>query len=386
MDRGKEFVKQAILKYKDSPFNTYENSFGSYKRFIRSSAEKYNLSYKLIKGKKFSYLLHDNKQIGKLTGLKPPSTGKVASQICNDKFRLENFLREMKLPVLSSHHIFDKHQAYDLICNDNSHTYVLKPLSLAGGDGIELDIDAKNFSDAWDNSIKIQEKKNVKHPSCIVQPYIKGFDVRISIIEGRFISALLRLPANIIGDGKNSIKKLIEDKNTVRSNTPYFKSKLIQMDQNLKTRLKIDGLDFESILGKDEVIILNDISNLTLGGESIDITDEISADIKKTALEAVAAIPELYSAGVDLMCENFITGNGQILEINTNANHTMHHVPLKGNPKYPFDALVESILIKYKTKNGIPLTKVESSAFKEITHFNTLKYEMMTKIFSLTNI
>jgi len=386
MSTGKEFVKQEILKYEHIPFNVYEKSFGSYKRFIGNAAEKNKLTDKQIKGKKFSYLLEGNKQVGKFTGLKPPSTGRIASQICNDKFRLENFLRKMQSPVLVSQNIFEKSQAYKLINKDCSHTYVLKPVGLAGGDGIELNIDPTNFSDAWDNSIKIQREKDIKEPSCIVQPYVNGFDIRISIIEGRFISALLRLPPNIIGDGKQSIKSLIDQKNNNRAMTPYFKNKLISIDLKLERRLAEDGFDLNSIPDKGEVLILNDISNLTLGGESIDVTDEISDDIKQAAIEATAAIPELYSAGVDMMSEDFRNGKGQILEINTNANYTMHHVPLKGEPKYPFDILVQSIFIKYKTRNGISLTEEETEILKEITQFDILKSKKMTSIFELTDI
>src|SRR5699024_921982 len=156
-------------------------------------------------------------------------------------------------------------------------------------------------------------------------------------------------------------------KNKIRTMTPYFKSKLIPIDLKLENRLAEDGLDLDSIPEKGEVLILNDISNLTLGGDSIDVTDEISDDIKQAALEATAAIPELYSAGVDMMSEDFRNGKGQILEINTNANYTMHHVPLKGAPKYPFDILVQSILIKYKTGNGLSLTEEETKILKEIT-------------------
>lgn len=386
MSKGKDFIKQEILKYEHVPFNTYEESFGSYKRFIGDAAKKHRLTYKQVKGKKFSYLSAEGKQVGKFTGLKPPSTGSIASQICNDKFRLENFLRKMQLPVLVSQNIFEKSHAYELISKDHSHNYVLKPVGLAGGDGIELNIDSTNFSEAWDNSIKIQKEKNVEQPSCIVQPYVNGFDIRISIIEGRFVSALLRLPPNIIGDGQQTIEALIGQKNKIRAMTPYFKSKLIPIDLKLENRLAEDGLDLDSIPEKGEVLILNDISNLTLGGDSIDVTDEVSDDIKQAALEATAAIPELYSAGVDMMSENFRNGGGQILEINTNANYTMHHVPSKGQPKYPFDILVQSILIKYKTLNGLSLTKEETKIFKEITRFNMLKSKKMTSIFELTNI
>ncbi|WP_020006177.1 ATP-grasp domain-containing protein [Salinicoccus albus] len=386
MSASKEATKSAILKYQNLPFNIYEKSFGSYKAYINNAADHLNITLKSLKGKKISYLYYGNKKIGTMTGLKPPSTGKIASTLCNDKFRMENYLRKLEIPVLRSEHFFNKENAFEFLHKDEAVSYVLKPLSLAGGDGIELNVQTDTFSNAWDNSLKVQKEKNVTNPSCIIQPYINGFDVRISIIEGRFNSALLRLPANITGDGKQTINQLIQQKNEYRTTIPYYRKKLINVNDQLVDRLALEELNLDSVPNNKEVIVLNDISNLTLGGESVDITNEVSEDIINAAVEAVASVPQLYTAGIDFMCEDFTEGLGHIIEINTNANHTMHHVPVKGEAHEPFDALIESILIKYKVRNGIALTEDEALIYKDIVKFIDLKSKITSNIFQFTDL
>src|SRR5699024_10088277 len=137
-------------------------------------------------------------------GLLPSTTSTVAFNLCKDKFKLEKYLSKVGISTLNSQLYYEdqKSEAFNYIKENQEYTYVLKPLNLAGGTGIELDVSIENFSDSWDKSIEVQKSHKRKRPSCILQPFIKGFDVRICIVEGRFNSALLRLPAHVIGDGK----------------------------------------------------------------------------------------------------------------------------------------------------------------------------------------
>jgi predicted ATP-grasp superfamily ATP-dependent carboligase len=121
------------------------------------------------------------------------------------------------------------------------------------------------------------------------------------------------------------------------------------------------------------VFLLSDISNLTLGGESIDITDIVSEEIKEMALNSIASIPGFYSGGVDMMTEDYTKDEAFIIEINTNANHTMHHLPLKGNPREPFKDLLEILKLKdqINKKESIEIEKFDQ--LNSIYKFSTLK-------------
>jgi len=377
-------MKQTILNFDKVYVNQYPNEVNKSSRFIEEAARSNNIRIqKSSKEKKLTRFLYEGEIIGSMNGLKPSSTSKAAFQLCRNKFKLENFLRQMHIKTLESQffNIDEKNSAYDFIRNNSSNKFVLKPLSLAGGLGIELNIDEQSFSEAWDNSMSIQKANKIKKPSCIIQPFIHGFDVRVSIIEGTFISATLRLPAHIVGNGEDSIEDLISQKNRERSRIRYFKNKLINIDEKLIKRLAQLNYTPENILEKGEILILTDISNLTLGGESIDITNNISSKIVDTALKATAAIPGLQTSGIDFMVDDYIDGEGYIIEVNTNANHTIHHVPLKGDRHYPFHYLVQSLLVKYKVESGIILNESESEIMKKIWKFKKLKEYYAIKLF-----
>ena len=52
------------------------------------------------------------------------------------------------------------------------------------------------------------------HPHVIVEEYVKGFDFRLLVINGKLVAAAKREPAHVIGDGISSIKNLIQETNT----------------------------------------------------------------------------------------------------------------------------------------------------------------------------
>ena len=67
--------------------------------------------------------------------------------------------------------------------------------------------------------------------------------------------------------------------------------------------LKGQGYQMDSIPKKDEIIYLRENSNISTGGDSIDVTDQIPDDYKKIAVDAVAALG-VKICGIDLIIEN----------------------------------------------------------------------------------
>lgn len=65
-----------------------------------------------------------------------------------------------------------------------------------------------------------------------------------------------------------------------------------------------------------EFVLLSSLSNISHGGEMVDITDYVSDEIKNISINSIAAIPGLYSGGVDIMMKNFEDLNPSVIEIN----------------------------------------------------------------------
>lgn len=368
-------LNATVLKYHDVDINKYDYGKGITANFIEHAAEKYNLEYNKPANTKITALLYKNNEIARMTGLRPSSTADIAYRLCKDKFKLEKYLQLMKLNTLSSEHFMENEHddALNYVRNNKKQTFVIKPLNLAGGKGIQFNVNEENFSKHWEASIETQKTEGVLKPSCVIQPFVNGFDIRVTIIEGRYCGALLRLPAHVVGDGMKTILELISSKNELRKSISYFRNKLIIDDKRLDSYLDNKGISKEFIPEKNQVVMLSEISNLTHGGESIDITNELSNDIKELAINAAAAIPGLYSTGIDIMTEDYKKGEGFIIEMNTSANLTMHHLPLKGKKRFPYHFFVRTNLIKYKVENNILLTKKEQEIWFEVSKFFKLK-------------
>src|SRR5699024_12041364 len=122
-----------------------------------------------------------------------------------------------------------------------------------------------------------------------------------------------------------------------------------------------------------EVIILQEISNLTSGGESVDISHVISSKVVDNCLKAVASIPGLSTAGVDILTPDFINDSGIILEINASANFNLNYFTYKGEGIHPLDQWLDLMLVKHKLNSVRPLSEVEFKQAANIFKFNELK-------------
>src|SRR5690606_28208840 len=88
---------------------------------------------------------------------------------------------------------------------------------------------------------------------------------------------------------------------------------------------------------KDEIVYLRENSNISTGGDSIDVTDQIPADYKKIAVDAVAALG-VKICGIDLIIEdtNVPATNKNaygIIEANFNPSMYMHIYPYQGESR-----------------------------------------------------
>lgn len=374
-----------ILELNSKKPNVYKKELDIINGFVKIAAEERNITYSTKKAGKMikTELFIEDQYIGGYTGMKPSTTHRSAFHLCKDKFLLEKHISQMDIPVLKSEIFYEdeKLTAKDFIEKNEEQNFVLKPLSLSGGRGIEFKVNEKNFETSWLNSMEIQKLYESKPLACIIQPFIKGFDLRVTIIEGVFSAALLRIPAHIIGDGESSIAKLIDKKNEMKQNSEYFNNKLIKISDALINILKEQQLTLDAIVDKDKVVHLSYVGNLVAGADSFDVTDEISEGLKKLAVDTVASIPGLYSAGVDIMAYDFTKDEGFVIEVNTNPNNRMHELPLRGQQQSPAKDYINSLIINYKILNNLSLSNEELQVNNEYQKFLKLKSDFAVKYF-----
>lgn len=219
---------------------------------------------------------------------------------------------------------------------------IIKPTCTNHGDGITLNITTKN---QLKNAIDFARKASISQGdsnAVLAQEQVEGQEYRFLVVDGKCIAVANRRPAFIIGDGKKTIKALIEEKNQNPLRGDAHDKPLTKI--NLKEVAQTNGADFLDIIPKqgEEIEVLK-TSNLSRGGEAINCTDIASTKLKKLA-EAAAARCQLGIAGVDIMTTD-ICGNGKnyITGVNSGPGIRMHVYPSVGKTidvaKHIIDAL-----------------------------------------------
>lgn len=193
---------------------------------------------------------------------------------------------------------------------------VIKPTTTNYGIGIHFieANDKKSFEKAIKECLKIDK-------TVIVEEFVEGQEHRFLVMGDRVIGILKRIPANVVGDGKSTIKELIKEKNFFRVYPGLIKLGQIELEI-----LKRQKLSPNSILQKDQTIFLRENSNISTGGDAIGLTNEIPKYFKKIAIKA-AKVAEAKICGIDMIIKG---KNYSIIELNYNPVLKPHAFPHEG--------------------------------------------------------
>lgn len=198
---------------------------------------------------------------------------------------------------------------------------VLKPYNGTMGKLVFVNID--NYEEFKQCYEKIVEK----HNEVLIEQFVKGDEYRFSFVNKKLVGIANRIPANVVGDGINTVEGLISIKNKEREKRKNPIHKKLKLDKESERVLFRQGYSFDYIPKVNERIYLRNNSNVSTGGDAIDVTNEISSEIKENVRKAVMSIPGLRVCGVDVLINE---NEFHILEVNTHPMLSMHHHPWEG--------------------------------------------------------
>lgn len=178
----------------------------------------------------------------------------------------------------------------------------------------------------------------------VVQDVINGDDYRIVVLDDEIISAYRRVPLSITGDGKHSIIQLIEKKQ--QEFNKRQRDTIIPIDDyRIPAKLQRSKMTMASIPERRQTIPLLDNSNLSTGGEAVDVTDSIHPTFSDLAIRLTKDMGLRY-CGVDLMTPDPIDQPLQhytIIEINA-APGVDHYAESGPHQKQIVESMYEKIL------------------------------------------
>ena len=292
------------------------------------------------------------------------TTGNIAVDIACDKEETKALLEAAEIPVPRGVVIRTEEGLKDAV-SKYGYPLVIKPIDGNHGKGNTTNINT------WEQALTAFAAAKNYSRSVIVERFITGFDFRILVINYKFICAALRTPAAVTGDGKSSIQQLIDETNK-DPRRGYGHEKVltqITIDQFTQKMLDDKGYTLETVPAKKELVLLKPTANLSTGGTSTDVTDEVHpANI--FMCERIAKIIGLDICGIDIMATDLKTpvseNGGAILEVNAAPGFRMHIEPAEGLPRNVAEPVVDMLFPKGST-GRIPIIAVTGTNGKTTT-------------------
>ena len=258
-------------------------------------------------------------------------TSAIGVEIAQDKVDTKRVLSNVGLPVPRGDTARSVAEACS-IADEIGFPVILKPVDASHGRGISgrLD-DATAVREAWPAAREVSRRVVVEH-------YQAGRDHRVLVVNGKMVACAERVPAHVVGDGRRTIRELIEEANKdPRRGVGHTKILTrIPADDDTAAFLGRSGRTLDTVPPPNELVLLRGTANLSTGGTSIDRTDEMHPD-NVTACEMAAGIVGLDIAGIDVLTPDisvpFRENDAVIIEVNAAPGIRMHTHPTEGKPR-----------------------------------------------------
>jgi cyanophycin synthetase len=293
-------------------------------------------------------------------------TSALAVDIAGDKKMTNQLLGSAGLPVPRSEVVRTEDDA-EAAAARIGFPVVTKPLDGNHGRGVGLDLrTARAVRAGFKRALK--EARNGR---VVVESFVTGNDYRVLVIGGRMVAIAERVPAHVIGDGRRSVRALVEQTNQDPRRGIGHEKVLtrIKVDDVAEALVKKQGFAMDDVPPKGEIVLLAATGNMSTGGISIDRTWDAHEDNVEIAEEA-ARVVGLDVAGIDFLAPDITqpvreTG-GAIVEVNAAPGFRMHTHPTEGEPQYVAKPVVD-LLFPPGTPSRIPIVAVTGSNGKTTT-------------------
>lgn len=330
------------------------NSYSSTPKLVGTdelirAADARNIYHKRY-GKKTVYFSSPSKEVG----IQRSQTTRVPSlvhSLTDNKQLTKDFLAQSGLPVPQGS-IFTELADAKRYMSTLESPVVVKPVVGLNGSGVTVDVRTNAaLETAWQYAKQF-------HETILLEELVQGVDVRIIVVGGRAKSALLRVPANVVGDGKSTVEELLEEKNILRLGNPRLGKNLIIADAYADSYLKRQNFSWSSVPAKGQVVFFHLKANICKGADSISITEYIHPDLMKLAEEAAAVFEIDDYWGIDLLAEKIDKPRDQqkcaLIELNSTANIENVIYPLYGPPFDSAASMIDHLFPEELSLNSYP--------------------------------
>jgi cyanophycin synthetase len=229
------------------------------------------------------------------------ATSIIAGRIARQKELTGNLLRRGGLPGTFPQAVISAEMAVNT-AERIGYPVVIKPADKDGGVGVAAGL---NSADEVRHAYEAA-RKHSRH--ILLEKHFHGRDYRLSVLHGRLLWAIERVPGGVLGDGIRTIRELIAETNRDPQRGPTSSTPLypLELDAEAESLLAAAGLGPDSIPAEGRRIRLRRSANVSRGGYPVAVNEQVHPDNKALA-ERAALLVGLDLAGIDLLIPDIAT-------------------------------------------------------------------------------
>lgn len=269
------------------------------------------------------------------------ATGAIAESIAQDKELTKKLLHAAGVPVPLGRSVSDPDDAWAAAL-EVGLPVVIKPKDGNQGKGVTVNVTTREQLDAgFAAASEFRE-------DIMVEKYLPGHDYRLLVIGNKLIAAARRDPPHVVGDGKHTVRQLVDEvnKDPRRGSGHGTALTKIRFDDIALASLAKQGLNADSVPPKGQRVTLRNNANLSTGGSATDVTDDVHPDVAARCI-AAAHMVGLDICGVDLVCDSVLKPieeqHGGIVEVNAAPGLRMHISPSFGKGRAVGEAIMDTL-------------------------------------------
>ncbi|MGE5946313.1 MAG: cyanophycin synthetase, partial [Betaproteobacteria bacterium] len=266
-------------------------------------------------------------------------TSAIAESIAQDKELTKKLLHAAGVAVPFGRPVDDEDDAWAAAL-EVGLPVVVKPQDGNQGKGISVNLTTEEqVRQAYRVAIEFRD-------DIMVEKFLPGHDWRLLVIGDKLIAAARRDPPLVIGDGKHSVRELVDIVNSDPRRSDGHATSLtkIRFDEIALARLAEQGFNADTVPGRGVRVVLRNNANLSTGGTATDVTDDVHPELAAAAVAAAQTVG-LDIAGIDVVCDTILKPleeqGGGIVEVNAAPGLRMHLDPSFGKGRDVGKAIVD---------------------------------------------
>lgn len=258
-----------------------DEAFNPYARIIIDEARRRGIGVEAIDAEGgFFRLTHGGRSIACRESLSE-LTSAVAMSICDDKAVTRRIVERAGVAVPDETEATSREAVAAFLARHGA--IVVKPARGEQGRGVAVGIRGV------EEAMAAIERARRHCDRVLVEQFVKGEDLRLIVIDYRVVAAAVRRPARVVGDGRSTIRALIEHQSRRRAAATGGESR-IPVDEETERCLAEAGFGLDDVADLGKELQVRRAANLHTGGTIHDVTDGLHPALAEAAVRAAWAI------------------------------------------------------------------------------------------------